>query len=145
MVIAFLVALVVILISSLIKITPPPPLLLYSPCCKIMPLHLNKILNIFLADSCMLLEQIIPSLNSAFDMSRNEYDPLVFIPATVLQTLRNFSFLIAVGIYIYISYDTVCIQQTFCNVQLRRILKPSLLLPVLSVIKKKGFFISGLC
>lgn len=92
MVVALLVVLIVIVVISifrLIKITFPPPLLLYSPRCKIMPLHLNKTLNIYPADSCMLLEEIIPSLNSAFDMSRNEYDPLGFIPATFLQTPSN--------------------------------------------------------
>lgn len=90
MVVAFLVLIViaVILIFRLIKITFFPPLL-YSPCCKITPFHLNKTLNIFPSDSCMLLEQTLPPLNSAFDMSRNEYDPLGFIPATFLQTLSN--------------------------------------------------------
>ena len=54
----------------------------------------------FPADSYMLLEEIIASLNSAFDMSRNEYHPLGFIAAPVLQTLVIFS-VITVGIYPY--------------------------------------------
>ena len=65
-----------------------------------MPLYLNKTLNMFPADSYMLLEEIIASLNSAFDMSRNEYHPLGFIAAPVLQTLVIFS-VITVGIYPY--------------------------------------------
>jgi hypothetical protein len=147
MVVAFLVVLIVIviLIFRLIKITfPPPPLLLYCLCYKIMPLRLNKTLNIFAAESCMLLEWIITSLNSAFGTSRNEYDPLGFIPATFLQTLSSIS-LITVGIYTYFSYDTICIQKTFCKMLLRRILKSSLLLPVVWVMGGGSLFISGLC
>lgn len=60
---AFVVVLIVIVVILMFRLIKNylffPPLLLYSPCCKIMPLYLNTILNIFPADSCMLLELII--------------------------------------------------------------------------------------